>query len=219
MIPRRPLVAIAIAAAAWACNGSFRFDPARGAGDGADAGDEGGGPPAVPPAGGGACSGDADCASLALRCDVASGRCVACLADGDCAAPTPRCAPSLHVCVACVGASDCASSQRCDEGTTYTCLDVCHDDDDPCPQAGFVCSAVAMLCMECRSSANCAGNPHGSRCDPDIGRCVDCLGNAQCPTDRPQCDRRTGKCVVCVTSNECPAGSACVPQSSTCAVP
>ena len=202
---RAALVAFALAAG---CNDTFRFDETSDAGSFADAAPDA----AVPPP----CQKDADCSAVpGLRCDVASGLCVACLGDGDCAAPSKRCDSAWRACVACLGDSDCATRQRCDS-TTRTCLDTCFDFDDRCPLPGFVCEPTLGLCIECRTSVNCAGNPAGGRCDRDIGRCVACLSNAECPAERPRCDRRIGRCVGCVSSAECAPGTACAPASSTC---
>jgi Cys-rich repeat protein len=195
---------VAVVLVLSACNDSFRFDerdvPSNDGGSDASE--------ARP------CSQDADCPLPGLRCHVESGRCVACLGDGDCAAPTPRCEATLHVCVECLGSTDCGARQRCD-ATTSTCLATCAEGDEGCP-ANFVCDERAELCIECRTSAHCSGNPHGSRCDPATGRCVECAGHAQCPSERPRCDRRSGVCVGCVASVDCGPGEMCSPSTSAC---
>jgi Cys-rich repeat protein len=56
----------------------------------------------------------------------------------------------------------------------------------------------------------------GRVCDVPIGHCVECTGNAQCPTERPACDRRTGRCVACLESSACGAGAVCDPVALTC---
>jgi hypothetical protein len=205
------LSAIAGVAATSSCNGTFRFDerstPPIEAGADRDAADAG---PAVA-----GCKMDVDCMRLGLRCDMGSGRCVACLGDDDCAGPTPRCSPVLRVCVGCLEIGDCNAKQRCD-ARSMTCLDTCAEGEETCPIAGFVCDEHAKLCVECRTISHCTGNPHGSRCAADIGRCVECLGNAQCPADRPQCDPRRGACVGCVAPTDCSPRAACDPSTSAC---
>jgi hypothetical protein len=193
---------------AASCNDAFRFDERD-----------------LPPSDGGLdasevsvrrpCAGDGDCGLPGLRCHVESGVCVACLGDTDCAAPVSRCEPALHLCVECLGSADCGTRQRCDV-TTSTCLVTCAEGDESCPE-GFVCDERAELCIECRTSAHCAGNPLGSHCDTATGRCVECLGHAQCSSDRPRCDRRRGVCVGCVASTDCGPGEACSPATSACA--
>jgi Cys-rich repeat protein len=192
------------------CDEAFHFDvrPSDAGDAGLDAGDDGASTP-------GACTSDATCGGL--RCEITSGLCVACLQDADCAGgANKRCEPTTHVCVACLNRPDCAKRQDCDT-VTHRCLDACFDSDDPCPTAGFVCSEDLGRCIECRTSANCAGSAGGLVCDVPIGRCVQCTSNAQCPSGKPVCDRRTGQCQVCVASVTCGgAGAFCDPSSLTC---
>jgi hypothetical protein len=190
------------------CDGTFRFDEplATDGGDGGAGNDEGGLP--RPP-----CKDDTTCGGL--HCETTSGECVACLVNGDCSGTFARCDTALHACVACLATSDCGTKQRCDE-TTRRCLDTCADDDDPCPLPNFVCSPNRGLCVECTSSANCAGSPNGPSCDVTIGRCVECTANAKCPMAKPVCDRRTGRCVACLSSASCDVGFACNPATLAC---
>lgn len=201
-------VLTALASATISCNDTFRFDeqsvPRPDAGADRDAAGTGS-----------RCNTDADCTVLDLRCELSSGRCVACLGDDDCAAPAPRCSPSLRVCVECLDTADCTEKQRC-HSDTMRCVDTCAEGDERCPVAGFSCDEHAELCIECRTSSHCTGNPHGSRCAAAVGRCVECLGNAQCPAERPKCDLRRGTCAACVASSDCPPGQACPPSTSTC---
>jgi hypothetical protein len=188
------------------CDATFRFDEPPGA-DGGEAGETS--HPSLP------CTSDATCAGL--RCKTTTGSCVACLTDVDCSGVFSRCDVAIGVCVACLDAADCGARQRCDP-TARRCLDTCHDADDPCPLPNVVCDQVRHLCIECRSSANCAGSAGGPVCDLSIGRCVECIGNAQCPTAAPVCDRRTGQCVGCVASSAC-VHSACDPLTLVCRPP
>jgi hypothetical protein len=195
-----------------ACNDTFRFDDAPPApGDGVDAGGDEQAPAADATTS--RCTSDSTCGDL--RCDLASGACVACVGDGDCSADRPRCDSASHLCVECEGQSDCTQREICN-ATTHRCIDTCTDADDPCPHAGFVCDGTLRLCVECRSSANCAGFPSSPICDIPIGRCVQCTGNAQCPSSSPVCDRRSGQCVGCLTSAACPAGMLCGKTTLTC---
>lgn len=189
------------------CDETFRFDvPAsRDAGNDADDGARGPGP--------GPCTTDASCGGL--RCHVPSGVCVACLQNADCTGSLARCEPTTHLCVACLNGPDCGARQNCDT-VTNRCLDVCFDADDLCPSAGFVCDRDRALCIECKTSASCAGAANGPFCDVPIGRCVECTGNAQCPVGKPVCDRRSGRCQACVTSPTCGVGAVCDPTKLAC---
>lgn len=205
-----PLAIVATTLAlASACNGTFRFDVSDAPNDAGTAAE------ASVDARSTHCSNDAACALPGLRCDQASGRCVACVGDSDCGATGGRCDLALHVCIECRETADCKTNQRCDD-TTHTCLDTCNDDDDACPAAGFVCDWRLKLCIECHESEHCTDDAQRTRCDRDIGRCVECLAHAQCPSERPRCDRRTGACVGCVTAADCADGEACAPTTSTC---
>ncbi len=190
------------------CDEAFHFDVSAPHDAGNDADD------VVPPPDPSACTTDATCGGL--RCHVASGVCVACLQNGDCTGTNlKRCEPTMHVCVACLNGPDCGARQNCDT-VTNRCLDVCFDADDPCPTAGFVCDHNRALCIECTTSANCAGSAKGPLCDVPIGRCVECTGNAQCPPTKPVCDRRSGSCHACVVSPTCGASAVCDPAKLTC---
>ena len=201
---RAGTVAVAVLLTTVGCDSVFRFDqPATT--DGGSVDDGGGGPRA--------CTGDPTCGGL--RCQVSTGMCVGCVADTDCSGSLRRCDTAQGVCVECNGTTDCPERHGCDT-VTKRCLDLCFDDDDPCPLSGFVCDGDRKLCIECKTSANCAGSAGGPVCDVPIGRCVECTGNAKCPTAKPVCDRRSGRCVACVTSAECGLGSVCDPISLTC---
>jgi hypothetical protein len=201
--------ALTVAPTLAGCNGTFRFDePAAADAAAIDAdGAVDAGPSREP------CASDTACGGL--RCEAVSGACVVCLASTDCSGALARCDTTLHVCVACLATADCGPRQRC-EPTTHRCLDTCDDDDDPCPLPNFVCDRDRRLCLECRTSANCAGSANGSACDITVGRCVECTANASCPAPAPVCDRRTGRCVGCVSSAACGVGLACDPSAQVC---
>ena len=190
------------------CNSVFRFDQPAPSTDGGPTDDA-----ETDAAGPRPCADDTTCGTL--HCKVATGSCVACVADTNCSGTRPKCDTALGVCVECNGTNDCPARHGCDT-VTKRCLDLCFNDDDPCPVAGFVCDADRTLCVECKQSENCAGSANGPVCDVPIGRCVECTGNAKCPSSKPVCDRRTGRCEACVTSAECDLGSACDPATLTC---
>lgn len=196
------------------CNAEFRFDEPAAAQDAGsretsttdvDDGDETY-----------SCKADKDCAVPGLRCDAATGRCVACLEEADCTLPSrAHCDLATMECVGCVAHEQCGPRQRCEE-TTQTCVDTCFDADDLCPTEGYICDGPSHRCIECNYGANCASSPHGPYCEKATGRCVECMGNAQCPVSRPRCDRCSGQCVGCLTSKECGPGGVCDPSTFTC---
>jgi hypothetical protein len=199
--------AVAFVVTSVGCDSVFRFDqPATSAKDGGGT-DEAGGDAGSPLP----CGDDATCGE-GLRCEVSSGMCVACLGDTDCSGSRGKCDVARGICVECNGTTDCPQKEGCNLATKR-CLDVC-DGDDLCPVSGFSC--VGTVCAECTKSENCNGSPTGPLCDKSIGRCVECTGNAQCPSSKPVCDRRSGRCVACVTSSECGMGSVCDPVALTC---
>jgi hypothetical protein len=206
-------IVVVFAAISLACNGTFRFDEHsifRDAGDASSSG-------SAPFADGGAptsCASDSSCPPGASRCDVVSGRCVSCLADADCAAPTWRCSASVHACVACLVREDCGARQQC-HVPTGRCLDTCAEGAEHCPD-GLSCDEREELCVACRTNTHCAGSPGEPRCEPDTRRCVECVGSADCPGERPLCDRRRGACVGCVSSAQCPQSAACDSARGQC---
>jgi hypothetical protein len=186
------------------CDSVFRFDQPATSTDGGDADDAADSGSPLP------CTDDSTCGGL--RCEVASGMCVACLGNTDCSGALPMCDVARGICVQCNGTADCPQKEGCNLATKR-CLDVC-DGDDICPVSGFSC--VGTVCAECTNSENCKGSSTGPLCDVSIGRCVECTGNAKCPSSKPVCDRRSGRCVACVTSAECGIGSVCDPATLTC---
>jgi hypothetical protein len=205
------LGALAFALAApLACNGEYRFDErAADAGSGGDLDGAASEP---------RCTSDATCAPLGLRCDLASGLCVACLESADCTTSArPRCETGRGLCVQCLQTSDCPARETC-EASTHLCIDACFDDDDPCPRPGTFCDQNLRLCVECKSDGDCASSSRGRRCSPKTGACAICVTNADCGSEAPACDPRSGKCVVCVTSADCAPGSACTPSGGCAAL-
>jgi hypothetical protein len=93
----------------------------------------------------------------------------------------------------CVDLADCAGAKPiCDDGTCRAC-------------------SPGAMPDEC---AELTGTP---RCDSDSGRCVECLGNADCSgSSRAVCD--AGACRGCEEGSECDSGACssgrCAPESS-----
>jgi hypothetical protein len=52
---------------------------------------------------------------------------------------------------------------------------------------------------ECINDLECPGK---NVCDPETGKCVECVGESNCPAERPLCN--AGKCVNCIDASNCP---------------
>jgi hypothetical protein len=70
----------------------------------------------------------------------------------------------------------------------------------------------------CTSSGQCTAQLATPYCDVAGGKCVACLGNANCASGgAPVCNLTTHACVVCVTSADCPVATpVCNTVSGTC---
>jgi hypothetical protein len=145
------------------------------------------------------------------RCYVLG--CDPCCSDDDCHdAEKPYCS-HYSGCVACRTASDCVDGHDCpsdcDPGltcdyATNTCLPSC----GYCPQTSRpFCDLNRMVCVECRSNADCHGIQH---CSP-AGECGECFNRTDpCPPDRPICHPEALDCEACTSDDECallPGGS------------
>ncbi|MBA3459158.1 MAG: right-handed parallel beta-helix repeat-containing protein [Deltaproteobacteria bacterium] len=99
--------------------------------------------PAPDAPGGGACTGDRDCADLPTTpvCDVAGMTCVGCVTSATCAAPNPTCLPD-RTCGRCKAHSDCPSQVCESDGACAGEADVAYV---TATGTGSVCS-LAMPC-------------------------------------------------------------------------
>lgn len=160
------------------------------------------------------CITDDDCGAAAPEC--IQGECEECAAATDCA-PGESCYPKDHECRdACADNGDCNGDEPLCDTPTGACVG-CIDAND-CDQ-DELCSATTQQCVECNTADDCsAAEPY---CDDD-GRCRDCLvdghcgagelcvdhecragclGNDDCPNDRPICD--DAECVECASGDDC----------------
>jgi hypothetical protein len=161
------------------------------------------------------CSSDNQCGLARLHCDPGSGECVACVDDSQCVEPgSKRCDPTLNRCVPCELDSDCYPGEVC-EGFTHRCVTPCTVAGD-CPSRAPICSQG--LCASCTSSADC-NSVNSPVCDQRIGRCVECVSDAQCGGDEVTCDRITGRCAECLNANDCAPGAFCDPLYERCVQP
>ncbi|WP_394828767.1 hypothetical protein [Pendulispora albinea] len=195
---------------AAACHGQLSFsDPDDGGTSGMDAGLDASALPMDCRTNGGTCP------LPTLRCDTASGNCVACLADSDCKDPLPRCNPTEHRCVACTTSADCPAGRACEQ---HVCITAC-DDAGKCP-GNATCHAQSHLCKDCQVNADCNNAGNDRICEPNTGRCIECLDDGPCPPGRSHCEKITGRCVHCVNSSHCPSEQfICDPERLMCVRP
>jgi hypothetical protein len=65
------------------------------------------------------------------------------------------------------------------------------------------CNVTSGRCVECLGAAECAGKPATPICDTSRGTCEECVTNAHCGDGgTPFC--RDRKCVECRNDNDCP---------------
>lgn len=134
--------------------------------------------------------------------------CVECLTDNNCG--NKFCDPSSHTCVECVTSGDCkldkpyCSGHRCRQ-----CLVA-----ENCGDEGLTCDTREGRCVPaCQSSEQCAGPE--SVCHPNLGMCVACAEDVDCPPDRSKCE--AFKCVACRSNEDCdPARPVCDPDKLDC---
>jgi hypothetical protein len=91
-----------------------------------------------------------------------------------------------------------------------------HPDDVDCRSSGMV--AIDAPMGECRTSAQCAGNPSGSVCDVLSQTCVQCILDVDvtgCSGATPQCGE-DHQCHGCIYDAHCPGSNVCLP-SGMCA--
>jgi alpha-tubulin suppressor-like RCC1 family protein len=84
----------------------------------------------------------------------------------------------------------------------------CANDQD-CPTSAPTC--LGNACIKCTIDPNCTGNPRGSLCDTNTGRCANCLTNSDCTStpSKPYCGN--GICTACpyATTGGCCNDSDC----------
>jgi hypothetical protein len=79
----------------------------------------------------------------------------------------------------------------------------------PCPSDLPVCAEPRDICEPCRSNQDCQYVRSGPIC-AQSGACVpECSSDRQCGNTRPYCDRQIGRCVRCIYNNDCPNGDVC----------
>lgn len=161
------------------CSETLRFD------DSVDGGAEGG---STPPE---AVSPPAPTDEAALR--EATGA-VSC--DSDAACVRGVCNVAEQRCVECTNASSCGGAGNRCELATGRCVMLC-DDNDPCRALGYKgCDSdgAGDFCSECHEDEHCEGRGVRTHCSRIDGKCLECLVDADCPSDRPRCEPGFGTC-------------------------
>ncbi|MFO0755553.1 MAG: hypothetical protein U0359_03630 [Byssovorax sp.] len=176
--------------------------------------------------GGNGCPGGSVCSSL----DATPGVCVECVADADCGSQTSGkiCDPDVNMCKSgcrgsggngCPSGSVCTSKDQ-KEGTCVACL---ADADCGDAASGKICDAPTKTCKDgCRGSSG-NGCPNGSVCtsaDQSVGKCVNCLKDADCGDDKSGkvCNTATKTCIDGCrgeNGNGCPDGVTCTSANAT----
>lgn len=76
-----------------------------------------------------------------------------------------------------------------------------------CVSSSPACTSgeTGSIDLASRAAAGCSGVQCGAglRCNPSDGRCVACLGNADCTAARPFC--QAGSCAECASDLDCAA--------------
>ena len=143
-------------------------------------------------------------------------RCVECVEDADCPGERPVCDPMDGACRVCLVDAQCTGDGRTRCNSEFECVRCLVSEDCPQPAlcVGGTCTSACCEPADCPAPA--------PLCDPD-GRCVACVGDADC--DPLRCDQVRGVCVECTLDADCappkPAcvGSVCVECSNTSPCP
>jgi len=169
---------------------------------------------------------DVECPeSLYPRCNLDASYCAECTFESDCAQKSGRthCDTEGGRCVECNSSAQCAvngapAGRFCDPAS-LTCVQGCHRAEE-CA-IGQICQggsdATVGKCVDCLDDANCHDAPR-LHCNPQTNLCVQCLGNDDCAgTATSRCDQDTHTCVVCTVNQDCPRNQICNLDSHTCA--
>lgn len=124
-------------------------------------------------------------------------------------------------CDACVAGGDCLESSGffC-HPATGECRLACDADASEARtcNASERCDPILGLCVDCAGNADCSDEGSRSVCDARQGRCVECLPDAStCTGATPICDPNALRCVECLNDDQCGPGAVCLPGPQRCA--
>lgn len=152
------------------------------------------------------CDADSQCKAqtwgprcLPLPPGTPGGKRCGCASKSDCAASKsgPTCDPLFGKCT-CTSAGECSGETLC-----------LHP---------YLKAPYRHCRPPCTKDAQCAGGTAAAHCNPESGACVECISSAHCAgTPRPHCDTSKNACFLCKTDDQCkesPLGPRCV--SGTC---
>ena len=153
-----------------------------------------------------ACEGDTACTGVAgatPACAV-SGICAICSATNHtaCTGATPVCDVPVNTCVGCVTNADCAGPKPICNKSTNTCRACTGNADCGAPTSQCdqtVGSANLGQCVVCVADANCP--PVSPRCNTAVNTCAQCLSGADCGGNTPLC--KGGLCKPCASDADC----------------
>lgn len=111
--------------------------------------------------------------------------CVDCQSDSNCgwASPSGRPYCSNNNCVQCTQGAHCSSDTNCDVG------------------------CVNSACVS-YSNLNCQLT-NDTHCLPGQRKCVECLSDSHCPSDKPYCQPESNTCQECLTNVDCRNNTQC----------
>jgi hypothetical protein len=158
---------------------------------------------------------DSTCADPNTHCDTVKHECVPGAVNNDMGMPDMQMIPDMAVAVDLIGADltviDLTPPPACTMSST-------------CPSPSPICDSTSLSCRTCTASddATClslsAGAPHCKIAGTNMGQCVACNTNSDCPLATPTCNP-DGTCRKCAANGDCdstlcdiPSG-ACIPES------
>jgi hypothetical protein len=76
-------------------------------------------------------------------------------------------------------------------------------------------SGLHADCNSCASDLDCAGSGESLVCDTGAGKCVECLADKECRSNRPVCTPQH-TCAPCTQPSQCGTGNVCTPSGFCC---
>ncbi len=144
------------------------------------------------------CEGDSACTGAAgtPACGTA-GICAVCSATNHsaCTGATPVCNTATSTCVGCLTDANCSGSTP-------------------------ICNTTTHTCAPCGSNADCSGSPATPYCDnlaasAQLGTCVACIADPDCPPATPRCNLASNTCTGCLSNTDC-GGDTPICKAGTC---